>query len=364
MDILERFRDKWREVPGGDDVDGRVFADALLELPDEQFLARWDAISLRRAAGVVGRMEPLYRDFFTKSAVLEIGGGLGYDGLRFAAQGATWTFADIVPANLAVIRRVAGLRNLSVHIHLIGDDLSFDGLGQFDAIMAVGSIHHVPFDIARREALNALKHLKVGGRWIELVYPRERWLREGRMPFSTWGTRTDGERTPWVEWHDAEKVRRRLWPAQLQTILDFELASHSHRWLDFSYDGMAPEADLTNFVDLGPLLMEGGTRDTWIYGQSGAFRPICRYDLSSIAMPLPWRVEIGVELQHGMIGVGFIDKQGNFLANSEVVIEASPWVRPLTIRANETAHALTIRNRDEENPSRFRIWSTRLLKDL
>lgn len=52
MSSLEPYREKWREVPGGDDVDSRVFSDNLIDLPDDQFLARWDALAARRA-GVV-----------------------------------------------------------------------------------------------------------------------------------------------------------------------------------------------------------------------------------------------------------------------------------------------------------------------
>ena len=109
MNGLEPYREKWREVPGGDDVDGRVFSDELLALPDDQFLKRWDSISARRAAGVVGRMAPIYRDFFSGRRILELGGGLGFDGIRFATEGALWTFADIVPGNLSVIRRMTRL---------------------------------------------------------------------------------------------------------------------------------------------------------------------------------------------------------------------------------------------------------------
>ena len=85
-----------------------------------------------------------------------LGAGLRRPALRRA--GAPWTFADIVPDNLAVIRRIAGLKGLErrVRFHLIGDDLSFAGLpADYDAIWVFGSIHHVPFEIARREALDA-----------------------------------------------------------------------------------------------------------------------------------------------------------------------------------------------------------------
>ena len=83
----------------------------------------------------------------------------------------------------------------------------------------------------------ALTLLKAGGRWMELVYPRERWLREGALPFAEWGRLTDGERTPWAEWHDIEKVRRRLAPAALTAVLDFGFCSDNYRWIDLDYGG-------------------------------------------------------------------------------------------------------------------------------
>jgi hypothetical protein len=58
--------------------------------------------------------------------------------------------------------------------------------------------------------------------------------------FDEWGRLTDGERTPWVEWHDIEKVRRRLFPAPLRTLLDFDLCSNNYRWFDLQYVGKRP----------------------------------------------------------------------------------------------------------------------------
>lgn len=357
MSALELYREKWREVPGGDDVDGRVFSDDLLSLPDDQFLGRWNSIAERRAAGVVGRMEPLYRDFFRDRKVLELGGGLGFDGMRFAAQGARWTFADIVPGNLKVIQRVATLKGIAVECHLIGEDLSFDTLPpDYDAVVVIGSIHHVPFDIARKEALNALSRLKVGGRWIELVYPRERWLREGSMPFSTWGTRTDGARTPWAEWHDIEKVRRRLHPAILKTVLDFELASNSHRWLDLQYAGMGRNIDPTKFIDLvgQPVVLDGGDRDGWTFsGPAGAFHPIGRVDLRTTISGLsaPFSVELILHLVEGIVGVGLVGADNQYLADTEIVLESAPDKRRVTLRCTETPAFLVFRNRHQNRGS-------------
>src|SRR5262245_54658776 len=182
---LDQHRENWREAPGGSDTDRRYFSTDLLALADQTFLANWDTMAARRYGGETGWLGPVYSDTFRGRRVLELGSGLGFDGIRFARLGAHWTFADIVPDNPALIRGVAKLNGLSdVDFHLIGDDLSFAGLpADFDAIWVFGSIHHVPFAIARREALSVLERLKPGGRWMELAYPRERWLREGSLPF-------------------------------------------------------------------------------------------------------------------------------------------------------------------------------------
>ncbi len=90
----------------------------------------------------------------------------------------------------------------------------------------------MPFPIARRECGNILKHLKPGGRWIELVYPKERWERDLRPVFEHWGKMTDGDRTPWAEWYDAEKLCRRLSPATFRVVLDFCFRDNNFRWLD------------------------------------------------------------------------------------------------------------------------------------
>jgi SAM-dependent methyltransferase len=237
--VLAIYREKWREVPGGNDADGRLFSDTVLGLPDDQLMAFWRVQAASRSSGVMSFLEPLYGHYFAGKRVLEIGPGLGIDGMHMIQCGAQWTFADIVPSNLDLIRRVAALSGAKADFHLIGDDLSFDGLGEFDAIYACGSIHHVPFDLAQRECANMLEHLKIGGRWIELSYPKQRWVNDGQPPFERWGRNTDGERTPWIEWYDLEKLQRRLAPAKFRKVADFNFANDAFIWLD-----LEREADL------------------------------------------------------------------------------------------------------------------------
>src|SRR5580692_10854792 len=74
-----------------------------------------------------------------------------------------------------------GLDIATLHIDGLG---AFDRLPHdFDAVWCIGSIHHMPFEAAREESHAIIQHLKPEGRWIELAYPRERWVREGSPPF-------------------------------------------------------------------------------------------------------------------------------------------------------------------------------------
>jgi SAM-dependent methyltransferase len=352
--ILDPYREKWREAPRGSDVDGRVYSSDLLRLGEQEFLSTWSDMAARRAGGELGWLGPLYLDTFRGRRVLELGSGLGFDGLRFAEAGVSWTFADIVADNLAVIRRVAELKGLSerVRFHLIGDDLSFASLPRdYDVIWAFGSLMNVPFDLVRRESLDALGHLKPGGRWMELVYPRERWLREGALPFEKWGMLTDGERTPWVEWYDIEKVRRRLFPAPLRTVLDFEFCGNNYRWLDLAYTG-ARRFDIADF-DLAALsqsadlcreaiVHEGGRHMPWQGRLSFAcpaalFSRAASIDLgSSIARlgSVPGlAVDLEIEVSRGTIGAGLVDAAENYLPGSEAALEAGKDSRLATLRA-------------------------------
>lgn len=354
--ILDPYREKWREAPRGSDTDGRIFSSDLLALDDVLLLARWDEMAARRYGGELGWLGPLYFDTFRDRAVVELGSGLGFDGLRFAAHGAHWTFADIVPDNLAVVRRIAELKGLAerVRFHLIGDDLSFAALPcGYDAVWVFGSIHHVPFEIARREALDVLGHLKPGGRWMELVYPRERWLREGAPPFDQWGKLTDGERTPWAEWHDIEKVRRRLFPAPLRTILDFEFCAHNYRWFDLQYAGDKPfrpgdfdSAALSRSVDLAdaPFVLSKGARRRPFWSRalsfvspSDLFSDVARVDLAAPLRSLDLvggvAVDIEVTVSEGTLGIGLVGADGAYLPGAEVALESSRDSRLATLLA-------------------------------
>ncbi len=234
--ILAALRQKWSEIPAG--PHNRRRTSELLTMPDEELLDLWMNIHREATSGagfsVRGWYQVLYRDFLRGKRVLDVGSGLRIDGLEFARHGALITFLDIVESNLEILRRLTRIMGITgAEFHYLADLDSLQALPpEFDIIWCQGSMIDAPFSFTRREAHALLEHLPVGGRWIELAYPRERWERDGRLPFREWGHVTDGEGTPWMEWYDLERIRARFQPAEFDVILYHNFHHDDFNWFD------------------------------------------------------------------------------------------------------------------------------------
>ncbi|HEY7789473.1 MAG TPA: class I SAM-dependent methyltransferase [Vicinamibacterales bacterium] len=233
---LHKLRTKWGEVPGHV-FEGRLHSRDLLALRDDQLVGRWRSVRDRDVAQweVRGWYHALYRPLMRGARVLDYGSGFGIDGLTWAEAGASVVFADIVPSNLDVLKRVASALGLGqvefVHLH---DFSALDALADasFDVLWAQGSLHNAPFSFMKREVAQVVPKLKIGGRWIQLAYPKERWMREGAPSFDLWGAMTDGETTPYCEWYDLGKLTALLEPHRFDRILDFNFHGDDFNWFD------------------------------------------------------------------------------------------------------------------------------------
>ena len=166
--------------------------------------------------------------------ILEVGPGLGIDGVAFATVGASMSFADISRTNLDVVHRVFDLKGLTATAWLhVQDFEDFDRLdADYDAVFAFGSLHHIDSAAGKPEFAALARRLKVGGRFVMHAYPFERWVNEGELPFDRWGEATDGPGTPWAEWYDTRKLIAQLRPSRFASLLYCEYRDGAMNCLD------------------------------------------------------------------------------------------------------------------------------------
>lgn len=233
---LRVLRKKWSEVPAGNLE--RQDTSELLQCSDKALFTFWQEKWQESVTGtefsVRGWYQTLYRDVLSGKQVMDVGSGLGIDGIFFAQHGAEITFVDIIESNLEILQRITHYLQLSsVNFHYIDKFDDFRSLhDNFDIVWAQGSMINAPFAVMRQECALILEHLKPLGRWIELAYPKERWTREGSLPFEEWGTKTDGERTPWMEYYDLQKLLDRLNPVEFDVVLSLNFHNNDFNWFD------------------------------------------------------------------------------------------------------------------------------------
>lgn len=228
------LRAKWGAVPAGQ----KRFSTAdLMGLPDDELIATWtqnrEVATTGKAFNVRGWYHTIYKDVFRGKSVLDVGSGLAIDGITFAQHGAQMTFLDIVESNLELLKRLCRILKVeNVAFHYLENFDSIASLPEkFDVIWCQGSLINMPFEVTRKEAQLLLERLPVGGRWVELAYPEERWKREGELPFERWGDKTDGG-APWMEWYDLPKLRKLLSPAEFDVVLAFNFHNNDFNWFD------------------------------------------------------------------------------------------------------------------------------------
>jgi 2-polyprenyl-3-methyl-5-hydroxy-6-metoxy-1,4-benzoquinol methylase len=238
----ETLRKKWVNVPMFH-LGPYANTTNLLKLSDEELVAHWEKVRLDLTTGTEwahrGWYHTLYANGMRGKKVMDVGSGFGVDSITFAQYGAKLTFVDIVESNLNVLKRlcrIMGLRDVQFQYFENLDSLkALDR--DYDVIMGMGSLHNAPARVMKPEYQELLGHLKVGGRWLQLTYPKSRWIRDGSPSFEDWGPMCDGPGTPWEEWYDLPKLLSMFEPAKFDIVLYQEFHGVDFNWFDLVYRG-------------------------------------------------------------------------------------------------------------------------------
>jgi SAM-dependent methyltransferase len=109
--------------------------------------------------------------------------------------GAKITFIDVVESNLLLVERVCRIKGIDgatfLKLNAFGDPLILSA--DYDAVFAIGSLHHAPSEVTKPEFEALASRLKLGGRFITLTWmvPRADGVRTAR----TWQALNSGRRT-------------------------------------------------------------------------------------------------------------------------------------------------------------------------
>ena len=160
-DLKERVRAFWQAHPCGS-----KFSDA--EIGTREFFDRVEQHRYEKEWHI-----PAAADFASARGlrVLEIGCGVGTDGLQFARAGATYTGVDLTEAAVDLARKNFDSAGVPGEFR-VSDAENLDFAGEsFDIVYSHGVLHHTPdIEAAVREVHRVLKP---GGRAIVMLYHRD-----------------------------------------------------------------------------------------------------------------------------------------------------------------------------------------------
>ena len=381
---LETLREKWKTIPFT--ADDRARSSDLIELDDTQLLLQWEkarkaTVDEHSLNDLRGWYQLLYRDWCCGRKIVDIGCGLGIDGLYFAENGASVTFVDIVDTNIELVRRICRLKGIEktcsfLVMHDAEDLMKLDR--DYDAVMAFGSLMNAPIEVMKPEFEALAACLKPeSGRFIMHSYPKARWEREGSLPFDQWGAKTDGEGTPWAEWYDAGKLLDALKPARFELVYSCEYRRGDMNCIDLVrskvpqllpvdavllarsdlmqavtfWEGVSLQhssADLR--VTTGPACWSYSVKIPLLVGESGT------------PSPKRGRLWVKASVQQGEIGVGIVSKDGTrFVAEVRFDPRSDPEQASAEIDNFENIGSVIVRNTcRDSHPSEAVIEDVRL----
>jgi hypothetical protein len=197
--------DRWTTLPAGD---YRQSIRYLMSLKDEDFMTHYNNYIVFWEKERSWEYEK-YTEMFSTRNVVEIGSGMGYDGIKYSSKCESYTYCDINEIQLQFVNRVVelyGNKECKYEFYHIQDPLNIQlKEKKYNAIYSHGVLHHVPFEIAKQEISEFSKFMEKGALAVILMYPEERWVAAGRPSFKDFGNWTDGG-CPWAEYYNEDKM--------------------------------------------------------------------------------------------------------------------------------------------------------------
>jgi SAM-dependent methyltransferase len=142
--------------------------------------------------------------------MMDFGCGLGQDGLYFAKSlGLGVIFADIVPSNVELTSRFAGIWDVPTESVLVEDPTSFNFGKTFDLIFANGVLHHSPE--AKEIVRNLKRFLHSEGIFIVMLYTKKHYERARAKNMDDYALKSEASAplslfNPYTEYYDLEKT--------------------------------------------------------------------------------------------------------------------------------------------------------------
>ena len=227
---------KWGTVPAGNS--NRINTLQMLKMSTQELVDLYENSlthdTVGSGFGIRGWFHEIYKELLVDKAVLDVGAGFGISSIFFAREGAKVHFTDIVESNLEIISRICTFYGVTSEYSLISTFEDYQQInGKFDFILALGSLLNTPIDITRMEFNSFIALGSQKARYLHLSYPKSRWIREGCLDFDKWGEYTDGPGTPWVEYHDKQKMEYILSGVQSKLIFECEFHNSDFNWFDY-----------------------------------------------------------------------------------------------------------------------------------
>lgn len=229
--IIKKNGSRWNRLPAGKFRMNILFLSKLpstiLKLAYKNFSRKWE--------NERGWEYKKYKALFKGKDVLEIGSGLGYDGLVYSTISKSYTHAELNTNQLDFLKRIHRLfkTQIPIHFELLENPFQHTFNRSFDAFYAHGVLHHIPFEEAKMQFQNIDKFLKKGAVVVFLMYPKERWVAAGRPSFDEFGNSTDGG-CPWTEYYDTEKIKA-LVGENYELTCEYKWGSNSIEFVNFEF---------------------------------------------------------------------------------------------------------------------------------